>query len=190
MNKKPTYQIKIFHDFTFTQDSADNLHKYDYEYFDQSDFIFSTVFGIKVYESNLLLKSAVIGSDGGVTTIHKNAVIYEEERVTICCSDSIFCLSIPNLKLLWRTKSDEITCFEIFKYQDDYIVHGEVEISRINKNGDLLWQQSGADIFVTLSGNNDFALTDEYIFAKDFENRIYKFDYEGKNLTDMTQFLS
>jgi hypothetical protein len=188
VNKKPTYQIETYQDFTFTQGSADNLHKYDYEYFDQSNFRFSTVFGIKVYENNFLLKSAVIGSKGGGTTIHKNAKIYEEEKILICCSDSIFCLSIPALTLLWRTNPDDFTCFEIFKYQDDYIVHGETQISRISKNGEILWQQSGADIFVALSGTDDFTLTEEFIIVKDFENRIYKFGYDGKDFTDMKQF--
>jgi len=182
------YQIDIYRDETFANGSVDNLHKYDIEHFDESDYVFPTMFGIKVFEDNKLLTSAIIGSIGGGTGIHKTSVIYEETRVLICCSDSIFCLSIPELTLLWRTQADQATCFEIYIYQDSYIVHGELEISRIDKNGKIIWQQSGADIFTTIDGRQDFELTDKYIIATDFENRIYKFDYDGNSFTDKTQF--
>jgi hypothetical protein len=182
------YQIDVYRDETFTKASADNLHTYDIEHFDESEYIFPTMFGIKVFKDDKLVKSAIIGSIGGGTGIHKNSVIYEDTRVLICCSDSIFCLSIPDLSLLWRTQADQACCFEIFKYQNDYIVHGELEISRLDKHGKILWQQSGADIFTTASGEHDFELTKDFIIATDFENKLYKFGYDGKNFTDMKQF--
>ena len=119
------YQIDIFHDQNFKQGSADNLHQYDFEYFDANDFVFPTIYGVKIYEGKNLLKSAVIGSIGGGTSIYKNSTILEDDRLLICCSDSIFCLSVPDLELHWRTKADWATCFEIFKFQDSYIVHGD-----------------------------------------------------------------
>lgn len=82
--------------------------------------------------------------------------------------------------MLWKTKADQATCFEIFKHKDDYIVHGELEISRLDKNGNIVWQQGGRDIFTTLDGKDDFAITDEYILATDWANRKYKFDFDGK----------
>ena len=183
------YQIEIYHDEVFKEASTDNLHKYDYVYFDESDYVFPTMFGIKVFKDNQLLKSAIIGSIGGGTTNHRNAVIFESNRFLICCSDTVFCLSIPDLTLVWLTQADQACCFGIFKYQDNYIIHGEFEISRLDKEGKIIWQQSGADIFTTISGTNDFELTQDYIMATDFENRVYKFDYNGKNFTNMNQFL-
>lgn len=178
------YQIDIFHDRTFKKGSADNINVYDFEHIDDSEYIYPTMFGIKVYEEEKLLKSAIIGSIGGGTTNHKKATIFENNRFLICCSDTIFCLSIPELEIIWKTQADQSTCFEIFKYLDDYIVHGEMEISRINNRGEIIWQKSGSDIFTTIDGINDFELTEELIIAKDFENRIYKFDYNGKDMTD------
>jgi hypothetical protein len=182
------YKIDIYRDEKFSKGSVDNLHKYDIEHFDESEYVFPTMFGIKVYKDNNLLTSAIIGSTSGGTGIHKTSVIYEDARLLICCSDSIFCLSIPDLKLFWQTKADQATCFEIYKYQDSYIVHGELEISRLDKNGKIIWQQGGADIFTTIDGRQDFELTDNFIIATDFENRVYKFDYEGKDFTDKAQF--
>ncbi|WP_262151075.1 hypothetical protein [Chryseobacterium foetidum] len=174
------YQITIFSEPTFMENSADNINNYDLVYFDKSEYVLPTVFGIKIFNINKLLKSAVIGSVGGGTGIHETSTIVEDDRLLICSSDSIFCLSIPELSLLWKTKADQATCFEIFKHKDDYIVHGELEISRLDKNGNIVWQQGGRDIFTTLDGKDDFAITDEYILATDWENRKYKFDFNGK----------
>jgi len=84
------------------------------------------------------------------------------------------------LSLLWRTKADRATCFEIYKYQDSYIIHGELEIARLDKNGKILWQQSGSIIFTTLDGKDNFIITDNYILATDWENRKYKIDFNGQ----------
>ena len=42
---------------------------------------------------------------------------------------------------MWRTQADQATCFEIYKYEDSYIIHGEFEISRLDKDGKIIWQQ-------------------------------------------------
>ena len=166
------YQIDVYRDETFQKGSADNLNIYDIEHFDESEYIIPTMIGIKVFKDSSLLKNAIIGSIGGGTGIHKTSVIYEDARILICCSDTIFCISIPDLTVLWQTQADEASCFEIFKYQDGYIVHGELEISRLDKDGKIIWQQSGADIFTTPKEINDFKQTEKYIIAEDWESEF------------------
>lgn len=174
------YKISIYSDTTFSEGSADNIHKYDFVYLHESEYHPTTVFGIKIFNENRLIKSAVIGSAGGSTGIHETSTIIELDRIIICCSDTVFCLSIPELSLLWQTKADQATCFEIFKCKDDYIIHGELEISRLDKNGKIVWQQAGKDVFTTLDSYDTFVITDEYILATDWENRKYKFDFNGQ----------
>jgi outer membrane protein assembly factor BamB len=176
------YRIEIYDDKTFSEDLADNAIQYDLVYFDKYEYHFPSVFGIKIFQDDILLKSALIGSIGGGTAIHDSSTIIENDRLLVCCSDTIFCLSIPDLTLLWRTQADQAACFEIYKYQDSYIIHGEFEISRLDKNGKILWQQRGADIFTTLNGKDNFLITDNYILATDWENRKYKFDFNGQSI--------
>lgn len=182
------YKVEIFTDETYEIGSVDNINNYDLEYLESENKYNSTFVGLKIYENEELNKSILIGSEGGNTGINENSKIIEENRILICCADKIFCLSFPELILLWKTKADEITCFEIFKRHDYYIVHGELEITKLNENGKILWQKGGADIFTTINGKNDFELTEKYIIATDWENRIYKFDYDGNDYTDMKQF--
>ena len=48
--------------------------------------------------------------------------------------------------------------------------------------GKIIWQKSGADIFTTEKGIDDFEITESYIRATDWENRVYKFDFNGKEI--------
>lgn len=176
------FRIDIFSDPTFSRGSKDNVCQYNFEHLAKKTELFSTIFGIKLFEGRKLLKSAVIGSVGGTTVLHKTSTIVENDRILICCADSVFCLAIPDLSLLWQKQVDAVTCFEIFKYKDTYIVHGEMGISRIDKNGNILWQRGGSDVFATEEGKGDFLITENYIWATDWEYRKYIFDFNGKQI--------
>jgi hypothetical protein len=163
---------------------VDSEEKYDFLYLEEREYSFITMVAIKVSLADEPLKSALIGANGGGTSAFENSFVTEPDRVVICCSDSVFCLSIPDLSLIWKTKADFATCFEIFKYQLDYIIHGEMDITRLGHDGQIIWQQGGADIFLCLDPEEaGFMLTDQHIFATDFENRKYKFDYDGNIIT-------
>jgi hypothetical protein len=158
-----------------------NSNPYDLVYLEDTGHIWPTIIGLKIYDdTGSLFKSAIIGAHGGGSGIHETSHILKSDRIVICCSDTVFCLSIPDLYLLWKTKCDMATCFGIFNYKEDYIIHGEVEITRLSNNGKIIWQQSGADIFTTLnSGKEDFLITDDHILATDWDSRKYKFDFDG-----------
>lgn len=177
------YEIDTFQDPNFKQNPSDSLNKYDYEYLDKTEHSYVSILGIRIYENDKCLNSAVIGSDSGATGIGENSIVYELERILICCSDKIFCLSIPDLKLLWSTKVDS-TCFEIFKCDDFYIVHGELEISKLDRKGQIIWHRGVGEIFVTPNGENRLKITENHIIATDWNNRIYKFDFEGNDFND------
>ena len=173
------FEIELFKDELYSFNSADNVHQYDFIYISDEEYS-TTQIGIKTYQAGSLLKSALISASGGGTGIHQTSFICEEEILTICCCDSVFCLSLPYLSLLWKTKADLATCFQIFKLGTGYIVHGEVEISRLASDGQIIWQQSGADIFTTFNYVNDsFVISDNYIIATDWGYRKYKFDLDG-----------
>jgi hypothetical protein len=174
------YILKFNSKPAFEEGSADNLNLYSAVYGESSEYKSDSMYEVSVFLADDLLKRILIRANGGGTIIHKTSFVVEADRMVICYSDTVFCLSLPNLSLLWNTKADGASCFEIFKYQSDYIVHSELEITRLSKNGDIIWQQSGADIFVT-PGNceSDFIVTADYILATDWENRKYKLDFDG-----------
>ena len=107
----------------------------------------------------------------------------DDDRLLVASGNIVFCVFLPSLELLWHTQVDMATCFEIAPYQDDYITHGEVEISRLNKQGEILWQFSGKDIFVSpIERTPSFTLTPKGIELVDFNYESYFIDYDGKLL--------
>ena len=177
------HKIELSNESNYKKDSIDNTFDFDCHYFDGQEYEFSTQIGIKVFKNDNLIKSAIISACGGVSRIHGKSQVVNEERIVICCSNQIFSLSIPSLNLNWQTKADEATCISIFELNRDFIIHGELEISRISNGGKIIWQRMGADIFTTLEGKeDDFKLTDKYIFVTDWENRKYQFDFNGNEV--------
>ncbi|GAA3981678.1 hypothetical protein [Mucilaginibacter dorajii] len=163
----------------YSKQAMDNLYSYDADYWEDRGYISDTVYEIAVSLTDQVVKRVIIGAGGGSTTFHETSHVIESERLVICCGDTVFCLSIPDLSLLWKVKADDATCFEIYKYKEDYIIHGELEISRVSNSGQLVWSQGGADIFTTANSNrDDFFLTDEYVFATDWNYKTYKFNFD------------
>ena len=173
------YQVELLNESDYNPDSNDNLNKYLNNYLSESDFKLPTKIGIKILENGTEINSAIIGAENGATALHKTSQIIESNRILICCCDSVFCLDLPTLNLNWKTKVDIATAFEIFKIENDFIIHGELEITRINNDGKIIWQNGGADIFVSQNGKDDFEVKDNFVKATDWDNRIYKWNLNG-----------
>ena len=176
------FNIQFSSESSYDEKSADNIEDYQKVYFEESDYRLSSIFGIKIFENDNLISSAIIGADGGATTIHETSFVISQNRIYICCGNFVFCLSIPELEIVWKTQADEITCFEIFKIENEFIIHGEMEISKLDQNGKLIWQRGGRDIFLTPEGIDDFSINDNIIIAKDFEYNLYEFDLDGNQI--------
>lgn len=176
------YRIELIDESNYSEGSADNLFVYEQQYVNEDGFQFTTHIGIKLYHNDKLHKSVIVRSTGGASGIHETSQIIKNNSLAICCAESVFNLSIPDLKLNWLTKADWATCFQIFEHEEDYIIHGELSITRISENGEVLWQNSGADIFTSLDGKDAFKLDKNSIEVKDWNNKIYKFDLDGNTI--------
>ena len=173
------YQVELLNESDYNPDSNDNLNKYLKNYLTESDFKLPTKIGVKILENGTEINSAIIGAENGATALHETSQIIESNRILICCCDSVFCLDLPTLNLIWKTKVDLISAFEIFKIENGYIIHGELEITRIDNYGKIIWQNGGTDIFVSQNGNNNFEVQDNFVKAIDWDNRIYKWNLDG-----------
>lgn len=174
-----TYQVELLNESDCNLGSNDNLNKYLKNYLTESNFKLPTKIRIKIFENGAELNSAIIGAEGGATGLHKTSQIIESNRILICCCDSVFCLDLPTLNLNWKTKVDIATAFEIFKIENGFIIHGELEITRIDNDEKVIWQNGGADIFVSQNGNDDFEVKENFVKATDWDNRIYKWNLNG-----------
>jgi len=171
--------IKFYDESDYSFNSSDNLFTYENIYLNGDTDVLTSIIGIKFFEDNNLISNCLIGAKGGGTGIHPNSTLINLNGLVVCCSDTIFRLTIPTLDLEWKIKADMTTCFEIFLLEKGYVIHGEMEITRLDKNGQIVWQRSGRDILVTPEGVNDFIVYDNYILATDWDYNRYKFDFNG-----------
>ncbi len=136
---------------------------------------------VYLYKAEEEIKSIVLTAGGSVSSLWEKSALLDGDRLLVACGNEVFCILLPTLELLWYTQVDMATCFEIVPYQHDYITHGEVEISRLNKQGEILWQFSGKDIFVSPTERTpSFTLIPKGIELIDFNYESYLIDYQGK----------
>ena len=184
--KFKNYTIEIIDDSNYTLNSADNGSSYDVEYFDgmtNMDRVHpNSKYGIRITQDGTKVTSAIICEIGGLTTIHEKAFACTGDSVLICCSDKVYSLSIPQLKLNWKKRLDPATCFAIYHFKGDFIIHGELQITRIDKDGNEKWSFSARDIFVTPDGKESISLMDDKIKLRDWEGYEYLLNENGQEI--------
>ena len=172
------YQIALFDDPSFTPDSTDNVFAYNNVHKAEGNQ-FNIYHAIIITEGEEVTTSAILLSTGGGTTIHENSQVIFSDKLLICSGTYVFCLQLPQLSLVWKKVVDMATAIQIFAMNSDFIVHGELSISRITISGDIIWQKHGSDIFVTKDGIGEFVIKDGSIHAKSWDGRMYIFNYNG-----------
>lgn len=185
--KYKEFDIVISNDNLYSLNSTDNTTYYDYAYIREEDKGYNNLskHGIQLIKDEKVQNSAIVLCSGGGTGIHESCCIFDENLILICCGDSVFCLELPSLLLNWQTKVDFATSFEIVKYEDCYIVHGELEITRLNAVGEKVWSFCGPDIFITAEGETTFKLFGDIVYAKEWNGQIFQLDaYTGEIISD------
>ena len=175
--------IEVFDEPTYKYGSADNNFNYSKHYFGAKGENYPTSkHGIKMFRDDFIVNSCIIIASGGATGVYQNSSLVDNDQLVICCCNTVFCLTLPDLDLKWKTCADQATCFQIFKQQDDYIVHGELQVTKLDKNGQIKWEFGGADIFVSIDNEEEFRLDNDGILLTDFAKTKYKIDFDGKLL--------
>jgi len=175
------YVLELFEDPTYKIGSIENNFTYDFVYYD-NDYIdlYTSRHGVKIFEKGTLIKSAIICAFGGTSNIGNNSAIIDNENLLICCGNKVFCLQLPSLLLNWVTETDESACFAIYKANNAIFTHGEIEITRLDENGNIVWQKSLMDIIVNINNaENCFILHENHIELQDFSSNKYTIDFNG-----------
>ena len=186
------YEIEIFDNKQYTTKSADNLRKFKYEYnggkLNDVRIYPTCQYGIIVKNiiKGVEISSAIICENGGATIIHEQSYFIEDGMIWICICNKIYCLNLPELSLIWFNQIDHATNFSIHPFKDDFIVHGELEVIRIKRNGEVVWSFGGRDIFVTEEEEEEevFQIKKNLIEVVSWDGYMYTIDENGKELSN------
>jgi hypothetical protein len=177
------YTIEIINDTCYTLNSTDNTRHYDKEYFkgkmNEDRFYPTSKHGIRISQNGKEISSAIICEVGGATGIHDKSFAFTDDSILVCCCDKIYCLQLPRLSLNWRKRFDAATCFGIYDFDGDFLIHGELSVTRIDKDGNEKWNFIGRDILVTNDNTSAFEIYGDKIKLKDWEGYKYMLDKNG-----------
>lgn len=181
------FKIEILDDPNYTLNSVNNLRQYEKIYFNENQedrFYPTSKHAIIVNEFGREISNAIICEVGGGTGIHENSFIIEDDKIWIRICNKIYCLEIPSLELIWKKEFDNFTNLSIHKLEEDIIIHGELEIFRITKEGEIVWHFGGRDIWINIQGKTEFSIENKAIRLFDFESNEYVLDFAGNQIED------
>jgi len=178
------YEIEITNDKQYRKQSADNSFAYDFVYLDEEASVYrSSNHAIKIFQDGRLFKSALVCAVGGATTTHNNCAIAKDDALYLACANKVFSLSIPDLKLRWMKAVDLATCFGIYEADKALFTHGELSVTRLATDGQIVWETYLRDIIVTIDdGKDSFIMRSDHIALEDFSGNNYKLDFNGNFL--------
>lgn len=158
---------------TYSFGSVDNRERYELEYLLNCDRHHVVSAHAVVVTSEGATYSAILGATGGATGVHERSVLIHRDWCFVAIGPCVAALELPRLRLVWALPVDFATCFGLHLASDQsaLITHGEVDITRVTFDGQILWTASGADIF-----SGGMVVSDGIIRVVDFEERHYAFD--------------
>jgi len=175
------YKVLIYTDHQYTVESADNLRLYKRVYVDDSWDRYSNVsnLAILVKHGEDEVASAILCDTGVFTGLSESSFIIEESVLYICAGNKLYYLNIPDLTLKWTGQVDYVTNFSVQKLEDDLLVHGELEIIRITKLGEIKWRFGGHDIWVNIDGFPVITILYDWIKLVDYQSNCYSIGFDG-----------
>lgn len=168
-------EVVIVDERTYAFGSADNVRQYAQEVRLQPVYDSTSAHGVFLRGEPMV----VFGAPGGCSAVHEHSALVRNAKLYLAVGNSMVCFALDQRKLIWASVVDDATCFGVYfePRRNALISHGELDVARVDDNGNILWRSSGADIF-----SEDFTLEQEYIVVTDFSRREYRMCYESGDL--------
>jgi hypothetical protein len=112
-----------------------------------------------------------ISAPGGRTIVHQRSLLLDGDRALVAVGAWLCAVDLPLLGVEWSLEVDWAQCMGVYRAGGDYLTHGAVSISRVSRDGKLLWQASG-DGFAGITVEADSAV------VEDFRQNRYRIDLE------------
>ena len=174
------YRIKITEDNTYTLDSTDNKN-YDYV---MNPHNFKRNHTYKTLHISLSgIKNMNIALICDFNTIEYDCAILEGDTLTILLNDYIAQIDLNTVRIIGGYPLDVFgTNLSIHRLSDGYLIHGEIEIIKLDNEFNTMWKFSGKDIFASVSGKNSFEIAKNSIKLYDFLDNYYELDFDGNTI--------
>ncbi|MEA5016077.1 MAG: hypothetical protein VB099_16105 [Candidatus Limiplasma sp.] len=117
---------------------------------------------------------------------HDDFALVDDERLIVLVDTEIFVVDIATGRLLLHKelKVDWQSLWSIYRFGGGYIIHGEIEIVKLNNCFDTEWTFCGGDIWVTLDpAQKAFEIRGDTLRLHDWNGRYYLLNTAGQEIT-------
>lgn len=128
------------------------------------------------------VSSAILCENGGKAELTQHSFKLEEDQLWICVGDKMYGLDIPTLEVNWFSNIDFGTIHSINFFGGDLIIHGNMGLVRISKDGKVKWKFSeGNGVFIP--GEGRLKIFEKHIEVIDGNDQKYMVTEDGKALS-------
>lgn len=177
-------KITIKEDKTYTIDSVDNkpydiiMNPFKYKRNDYAKIM-------EIVIQNEIFEETSIALIGNLYGYESNCAVLKDREVIVLIDKGIYVINIDEYKLVKYKKIDCLgNNFAIYLVNSGYIIHGEIEVFKLDFQLDKIWGFSGADIFVTQDNKLPFLIDGNRIKMYDWNGTYYEIDLNGQLIYD------
>lgn len=177
-------KITIKQDKTYTIGSTDNkpydiiMNPFKYTRNDYTKAMEIVIQNEILEEIRMVLIGRLYGHES-------NCAVLKDRELVVLIDKDIFIINIDEYKLVKYKKIDCVgDNFAIYLVNNGYIIHGEIEVFKLDYELDKIWGFSGADIFVTQDNKLPFFIDGDRIKIYDWNGTYYEIDLNGKLIYD------
>lgn len=128
----------------------------------------------------------MIETEAWYREVHRS--VQEETYLVQILFDEIRRLDIQTGAMLQRVDCPNVGgLIGIYTIEDGYILHGETELFRYDKQLNRVWEFSGRDIFATPNGEKAFWLEKNAIHCRDWLGWHYVLDLDGNPISEILE---
>lgn len=116
--------------------------------------------------------------------LNENRVLVDGDLLIICLWSDILVIDLQSDRLLHDIDLDCWELFGVYKFKSGYFIHGEGENRFLDKEFNVVWEESCCDIFVNSKVEKDFEIFDDYVIAYDWFGGKHYYDEHGEFKTE------
>ncbi len=152
---------------------------------DLEEGLFHKIISIRV-ESASTIKNVLIMSS--YHTIVDKCAVPAGKCLFMLLNDIMVLFNPADLKIVDHKKLEHVmgTMIAVYSYKDDFIIHYEMDIMRVDRELNVKWNFGGSDIFCRWQSNDPaFVMKEDRICLYDFNEHYYEIDYDGNKICDI-----
>lgn len=128
------------------------------------------------------ISSAILCENGGKAELTQDSFKLAEDRLWICVGDKMYCLSMPSLEVIWFNNVDFGTIHSVNFFAEDLIIHGNMGLARIGKDGEIKWKfNEGNGVFIP--GEGRLRIFEKHLELIDGNDQKFKINEFGEAIS-------